>query len=304
VSSPDQTSPQHPTPEATRPGRRADFLTLTKPRLNLLVLFTTLAGVYIATPHGVDLVVLAHTLVGTALVAGGAAALNQAWERDTDSQMHRTRTRPLPGGRLQMGESVLFGVALSAVGLVELAFAVNAAATITAALTLLSYVVLYTPLKKRTSLSTIVGAIPGALPPVIGWAAATGTVTGPALVLFGIMFMWQVPHFLAIAWLYREDYARAGLPLLPVIQPDGRSTGRQALLYTVALVLISLLPAVTGLAGLAFVVVALVLGVGLIAQSAIFAQDLSRTSARRLFFATIIYLPVLLSALVASRLWQ
>ncbi len=278
-------------------------MALTKPRLNLLVLFTTLAGVYIATPHGVDLVLLAHTLIGTALVAGGAAALNQAWERDTDGQMHRTRMRPLPGGRLRMGESVAFGLVLSAVGLAELALAVNLAATITAALTLLSYVVLYTPMKRWSSLSTIVGAIPGALPPVIGWAAATGSVNGQALVLFGIMFMWQVPHFLAIAWLYREDYARAGLPLLPVIQPDGRSTGRQALLYAVALVLVSLLPAMTGLAGLPYVIVALVSGTALIGQSVVFARDLSKDSARRLFFATIIYLPVLLGALVANRLW-
>lgn len=304
MSTPEPAPSQTPSGPKSQTGRSSDFVALTKPRLNLLVLFTTLAGVYIATPHGVDLVVLAHTLIGTALVAGGAAALNQAWERDTDGQMHRTRMRPLPEGRLQMGESVAFGLVLSVVGLVELALAVNLAATATAALTLLSYVVLYTPMKRRSSLSTIVGAIPGALPPVIGWAAATGSVNGPSMVLFGIMFMWQVPHFLAIAWLYREDYARAGLPLLPVIQPDGRSTGRQALLYAVALVLVSLLPAMTGLAGLPYVIVALVSGSALIGQSVVFARDLSKDSARRLFFATIIYLPVLLGALVANRLWQ
>lgn len=293
-----------PRRSATRAGgRTVDFLALTKPRLNLLVLFTTLAGLYLAAPSGVPLVTLVHTLVGTALVAGGSAALNQVWERDTDGLMRRTRTRPLPGGRLRPAESFWFGAILSAIGLVELAFGVNAVAAGVAALTLGSYVLLYTPLKRRTWLSTLIGAFPGALPPVIGCAAATGTIAITAVVLFGIVFLWQMPHFLAIAWLYREDYARAGLPVLPVIEPDGRSTGRQVLWYAIALLPMSFAPAAIGLAGLPYLDVALVLGAVLIALSARFARELSTEAARRLFIASIIYLPVLWGALVANRFW-
>ena len=195
--------------------------------------------------------VLVHTLVGTALVAGGAAALNQVWERDTDRLMRRTAARPLPGGRLGVAEGTWFGVA--AVGRsasLQLAFGGQRHGRVRSPpSTLVSYVLVYTPLKTRTSLATLVGAIPGALPPVIGWAAATGTISLPALVLFGIVFFWQMPHFLAIAWMYRDDYARAGIPLLPVLEPDGRRTGQQALLYAAALWPVSLLPVVVGLAG-------------------------------------------------------
>jgi protoheme IX farnesyltransferase len=293
-----------PAPRATvRHARSADFLALTKPRLNLLVIFTTLAALYLAAPSGVPPLTLLHTLIGTALVAGGSAALNQVWERETDGMMRRTRTRPLPDGRLQPGESLWFGVLLSVVGLVELAVGVNAAAASVAALTLASYVLLYTPLKRRTWLSTLIGAFPGALPPVIGCAAATGTISVTAVTLFAIVFLWQMPHFLAIAWLYREDYARAGLPLLPVIEPDGRSTGRQALLYALALVVASVGPFAAGLAGAPYLTVAVVLGTVLVVLSARFARDLSTTAARRLFFASIVYLPVLWSALVANRFW-
>lgn len=292
-------------PRAERDGgRAADFLALTKPRLNLLVLFTTLAGLYVAAPDGVPVLTLANTLIGTALVAGGSAALNQVWERDTDGLMKRTRKRPLPDGRLRPVESLWFGAILSAAGLVQLSLGVNAAAAGVAALTLASYVLLYTPLKRRTWLSTLIGAFPGALPPVIGCAAATGTITVTAVVLFAIVFLWQMPHFLAIAWLYREDYARAGLPLLPVIEPDGRSTGRQALLYAIALLPVSLAPAAIGLASAPYLGVALALGAVLVWLSARFARDLSNAAARRLFIASIVYLPVLWGALVANRLWQ
>ena len=283
--------------------RTADFVTLTKPRLNLLVLVTTAAGLYLAAPEGVATAVLLHTLIGTALVAGGAAALNQVWERDTDALMRRTRTRPIASGRLGTSEGQWFGMALSAAGLVELAVGVNLISAATAALTLGSYVAVYTPLKRRTSLATLVGGIPGALPPVIGWAAATGTLTLPALVLFGIVFFWQMPHFLAIAWLYRDDYAAAGIPILPVVEPDGRRTGRQALLYSAALWPVSLMPALVGLAGGFYLIVATVLGLALIALSAGFARDRSNPAARRLFLFSIIYLPLLLGALVADRIW-
>jgi protoheme IX farnesyltransferase len=283
--------------------RTLDFVTLTKPRLNFLVLFTTLAGMYIAAPEGVPLALLVHALVGTALVAGGAAALNQAWEHQTDSLMRRTRVRPIPGGRLRVADGTWFGTLLSAAGLVELTWKVNPLAAAVAAATLVSYVFVYTPLKRRTSLATLVGAVPGALPPVIGWAAATGTISMPAIVLFGIVFLWQMPHFLAIAWLYRDDYRDAGIPLLPVTEPDGRRTGQQALLYAAALWPVSLLPAIVHIAGAPYSVVATVLGFGLIALSALFARDRTTRTARTLFVYSIIYLPLLWGALVADRVW-
>ena len=286
------------------PTRSADFLALTKPRLNLLVLMTTLGGLYLAAPNDVPLLLLAHTLIGTALVAGGASALNQVWERDTDGLMRRTQRRPLPGGRLRIGEGTWFGIALSTIGLVELALKVNVISAVVAAATLVSYVLVYTPLKTRTSLATIVGAVPGALPPVIGWAAATGEITLPSLVLFGIVFFWQMPHFLAIAWLYRDDYGRAGIPLLPVLEPDGRRTGQQALLYAAVLWPVSLMPIVVGLGAALYASIATVLGFAFIALAAAFARERSVTTARRLFIFSITYLPLLWAALVADRLWS
>ena len=286
-----------------RAHRTSDFLTLTKPRLNLLVLVTAVAGLYLAAPDGVPPGILVHTLIGTALVAGGAAALNQAWERETDRLMRRTAMRPVPDGRLRAVDATWFGLALSVVGLAELAWFVTISAAVVAALTLVSYVLVYTPLKRRTSLATIVGAIPGALPPVIGWAAAGAPIGLAAFVLFGIAFLWQMPHFLAIAWLYRDDYARAGIPLLPVLEPDGRRTGLQALLYAAALWPVSLMPAVVGLAGAPYSIVATALGLVFIALAALFARDRSTATARRLFLFSIVYLPVLWGALVIDRLW-
>jgi protoheme IX farnesyltransferase len=286
-----------------RSGRTLDFLTLTKPRLNLLVLATTLAGLYLASPDGVALPLAFHTLVGTALVAGGAAALNQVWERETDRRMRRTSGRPVPRGRIDAAEGAWFGVVLSVLGLTQLALGATLAAAAVAATTLVSYVLLYTPLKTRTSLATLVGAVPGALPPVIGWASATGEITLPAIVLFGIVFLWQMPHFLAIAWMYRDDYANAGIPLLPVVEPDGRRTGRQALLYTAALWPVSVLPALVGLAGPSYSAVATSLGIVFIYLSVVFAREPSAESARQLFLFSITYLPLLLGALIADRFW-
>jgi heme o synthase len=286
-----------------RSNRALDFLALTKPRLNLLVLITTLAGLYLASPGGVAVALALHTLVGTALVAGGAAALNQVWERETDRRMRRTSGRPVPRGRVRVAEGSWFGVALAVVGITELAIWATPAAAIVAAATLISYVLVYTPLKTRTSLSTLVGAVPGALPPVIGWAAATGEITLPAIVLFGIVFFWQMPHFLAIAWMYKDDYASAGIPLLPVVEPDGQRTGRQALLYTAALWPVSLLPAGVGLAGTSYSVVATTLGIVFFWLSAVFARHRSAENARQLFLFSITYLPLLLGALVVDRFW-
>jgi protoheme IX farnesyltransferase len=244
---------------------------------------------------------LFHTMVGTALVAGGASALNQVWERDTDKLMRRTRQRPLPALRLHPEDALWFGVLLSAVGIAQLSLGVNLKTAIVALLTLLSYVVLYTPLKARTSLSTIVGAIPGALPALIGWTAATNTLSVGGWVISAIVFMWQMPHFLAIAWMYRDDYARAGLPLLPVVQPDGRSTGRQTVLYAAALIPVSFLPTAVGLATAWYLAGAIVLGVILLVLSLEFSATRGMFAAKRLFLATILYLPLLWIVLLADH---
>jgi len=279
-------------------SRGADFLSLTKPRLNFLVLLTTAAAYRLGVGPDSSPIVLLHTLVGTALVAGGSAALNQVWEQETDRLMRRTRLRPLPDARLEASHARLFGYGLSALGLLQLALFVNVLTAGVAFLTLASYVWFYTPLKTRTSLSTIVGALPGALPAVIGWSAATNTLSVEAWVLFGIVFMWQMPHFLAIAWMYRDDYARAGIPLLPVIQPDGRSTGRQAVLYTTGLIPITLMPFLIGLSTAAYLAGAIVLGAILLVFSLEFAVTRTVTAARRLFLASILYLPGLWVLLV------
>jgi protoheme IX farnesyltransferase len=206
-------------------SRAADFVALSKPRLNLLVVATTAAGYYLGTIGDLDAIRFTNTVIGTALVAGGASALNQVAERRTDALMRRTRTRPLPDGRLQSVEASLFALALAVAGLLVLALGANLLAAMVALTTLVTYVAVYTPLKPRTSLATVVGAVPGALPPMIGWAGATGELSREAWILFAIVFLWQMPHFLAIAWLYREDYARAGLKMLPVVDPDGERTG-------------------------------------------------------------------------------
>jgi len=291
-----------PAAVAATPSRRADFVTLTKPRLNFLVVLTTMAAYYLGVHDAEGLGRLVHTLIGTALVAGGASALNQLWERDTDRLMLRTRLRPLPDLRMAPREAFWFGMALNVLGVAELGYFVNGLSALAALFTSASYILFYTPLKVRTSLSTIAGAVPGALPAVIGWAAATNTLSIEAWVLFAIVFLWQMPHFLAIGWLYREEYAQAGIRLLPVIEPDGRSTGRQAVLYAAALLPISLLPTLIGLATAWYLVGAVVFGAALLALSVAFSSTRSTLSARRLFFGSIIYLPVLWSMLVADHL--
>ena len=281
-------------------SRAADFVTLTKPRLNSLVLITSVVAYILGRGDELPWIQLAHTIVGTALVAAGASALNQLWERDTDRLMRRTRQRPLPDARLHPQDAMWFGIALSAVGIAELTLGVNPLTAAVAALTLASYVFVYTPLKLRTSLSTIVGALPGALPAVIGWTAATNTLSVEGWVLFGIVFMWQMPHFLAIAWLFRDDYARAGIPLLPVIQPNGRTTGHQAVLFTAGLIPVSLLPTAVGLASAYYLFGAIALGAILIVLSLEFAFTRSVPAARRLFFGSILYLPLLWVILLAD----
>ena len=227
-------------------SRTSDFVALTKPRLNLLVVATTAGGYYLGAGPGANVVSLAHVTLATALVAGGSAAFNQVMERKVDALMDRTRRRPVAEGRLSPRESLVFATLLSLAGLVWLALATTLLASVVALVTLLTYVVVYTPMKQRTSFATVVGAIPGALPPMIGWAAATDTLSRESWVLFAIIFLWQMPHFLAIAWMFKDDYGRAGFPMLPVLEPDGRSTGYQVAAYASALLPVSLVPSLMG----------------------------------------------------------
>ncbi|HEX6976458.1 MAG TPA: heme o synthase [Vicinamibacterales bacterium] len=283
-------------------SRANDFVALGKPRLNFLVVISALAGYSMAGGDASAVGLLLSTLVGTGLVAGGSSAFNQVIERQPDGLMKRTRMRPLPDGRLQPGESMMFAALTSAVGLAILAIGANFLAAAVAFVTLLTYVVIYTPLKRVSSFATVVGAIPGALPPVIGWAAVRGSLDQGAWVLFGIVFLWQLPHFLAIAWIYREDYARAGFPMLPVIEPDGRSTARQAAVYAAALLPVSLAPTLVGLDGIGYFYGALALTVLFLLLTLQFARTRSIPDARRLFFGSIIYLPILWIVMIAGRL--
>ena len=279
-----------------------DYVALTKPRVNLLVLVTTTIGFHLGNVGRTDLALLFHTVVGTFLVAGGAAAFNQVLERDVDALMRRTMTRPLPGGRVGPKDAALFAAALSAAGILELGLGANWLAAAVAMVTLASYALVYTPLKRVTSLATVVGAVPGALPPLIGWAAARGSLGLEAWVLFAIVFVWQMPHVLAISWLYREDYARGGIRVLPVEDPDGRSTAFQMVNYAAALVPISLMPTAVGIAGRVYLAGAIVLGVGLLVLTVRFARNRTPEGARRLFAASLVYLPVLWLLMLGDRL--
>lgn len=291
-----------PTLAAVAPSRVADFCELVKARLTTLVLTTTLAGFYMGWTGPLDLLRLLNALLGTALVAAGAAALNELIERDADALMHRTQDRPLPSGRMRPDTALLIGSGLAGAGLLYLFFLVNPLTGVLAALTLGSYVFVYTPLKRRTTLNTLVGAIPGALPPVIGWAAARGSLGTEAWALFAILFCWQMPHFLAIAWMYREDYARGGFVMLTHLDESGVATGRQAVNYSFALLLVSLTPALLGMAGTAYFFGAFVLGAGMVACAARMQLAPGRPHARQLFFASIIYLPLLLLLLALAKL--
>ena len=278
-----------------------DHIALTKPRLNFLVVASSAAGYYLGTANSVSAWLMAQAVVGTALVAAGSAVLNQLYERDTDALMRRTRQRPLPDGRISNIDALIFGVALSVAGVVMLAVRANLLAAGLALATLVVYLLVYTPMKRQTPLSTVVGAVPGALPPLIGWTAARGTVDAGGLSLFAIVFLWQIPHFMAIAWMYRDDYSKAGFPMLPVIEPDGRRAGRQALIYALALLPVSLMPTWAGVSGWIAFAIAAVLGIGLIVLSARFAAARTDQSARTLFYATITYLPLLWTALIIDK---
>jgi heme o synthase len=278
------------------------YVVLTKPDVTFLVVITTVAGFYLGSRGPLDWLLLLHTLCGTMLVAGGTAALNQYVERDMDAMMRRTALRPLPTGQLQPREVLVFGFGAIVIGFVWLLAMVNSLAALIALATCLLYLGAYTPLKKRTSLATAVGAFPGALPPLIGWAAATGSVSLGGWVLFAILFFWQFPHFMAIAWMYREDYARAGIKMLPVVDPKGDATFAQVIWTSAVLVPVSLLPSLIGIAGIRYFFGALVLGMILL-QAGLWANR-TRTNVRAkwLMHATVAHIPLLLGFMIADKL--
>lgn len=282
-------------------SRVADLMVLAKLRVNALVVATTAGGYYMGSSGAVDPVRLMATCLGTALVASGAAAINQVTERDTDRLMVRTRLRPVADGRMTPRHGLIVAGGLSGFGLAILWTTVGPAPTLVALATLISYAAVYTPLKRRTSLSTVVGAVPGALPPLIGWAAVRTLAEPAPWALFLIMFLWQLPHFLAIAWRYRDDYGQAGLPMLPVVDVDGGLTGRQAALWAATLVPFSLLPFLLGLTGSLYAVGALVLGLMQLATAIAFAIRRTDEHAKRLFYTSIVYLPLLWLLMVFGR---
>jgi protoheme IX farnesyltransferase len=284
-------------------ARLSDFRQLTKPGITLMVVLTAALGFLLGQGAGgfAPFLFLA-TLAGTALVSAGASVLNQVWERGPDALMSRTAQRPVPAARIDADSALLFGVLLSISGLSVLALAVNLLTALLGAVALAGYVFVYTPLKRVTSLATVIGAIPGAIPPMMGWSAVRNEVDLAAWVLFGILFFWQMPHFLAIAWLCREDYARAGFPMLPVLDPSGVWTARQSILYGAALVPVSLMPSLLGLAGRVYFGGAFVLGLLYLGAALAFAQRRDTAGARRLMFSSLLYLPAILLALLVDRL--
>ena len=277
------------------------FADLVKARLTTLVLLTTLVGFYLGWRGAMNYALMLNALAATALVASGASALNQLLERDYDAKMRRTQGRPLPSGRLQPTTVMIFGGVCSVAGLVYLALAVNLLTSVLGAVTLVSYLFIYTPLKRVTWLNTAIGAVPGAFPPLMGWTAARGELSGEGWALFAILFFWQLPHFFAIAWIYRDEYAKAGFKMLPGIDPEGRRTAQQAVSNTLALLAVSLFPFVFKMAGPAYLAGAIVLGAGFLWCAIQFSRQLALTHARQLFFASIIYLPLLLALMVWDK---
>jgi len=290
------------TEETAAEGLLADWIELTKPRITLMVLLTAGIGMLLAAPGMLPFELIVATLSGTWLVAAGSASLNHAYEHQLDSKMERTANRPVAAGRMSAATAVIFGLILGSGGLALLAWKVNLISAILGAVAFVSYVVIYTPLKMRSSLSTVVGAVPGALPPMMGWTAVTGEIQPGAWALFGILFLWQMPHFLAIAWMCREDYARAGFPMLPVVQPEGHSTALQMVLYSVALIPVSLAPTALGLAGWGYFCGALAVGLLYLWASIDFSKRRTDEAARRVLMVSVVYLPAVLGVLAIDRL--
>ena len=276
-----------------------DYIQLTKPRITWLIVMSTAIGYYFGhTSGGWSFWSIIHTMIGTGLIASGTAALNQWYEREADAHMRRTRSRPLPAGRLQPAQAFWFAVVLSILGALELGFFVNWLSSALGVLTLALYLGVYTPLKQKTWWSTTVGAVPGAIPPLIGYAGAAGHLAPGAWALAAILLIWQFPHFYAIAWMYREDYAQAGIQMLPVVEPDGVSTSRQILLYSVLLIPISLLPSWLGMTGALYAVGAFSMGVWFLYSGIRVSMDRSRVRARKVLLASVVYLPVLYGLMV------
>jgi protoheme IX farnesyltransferase len=286
------------TSEASRP---ALYLALTKPDVSFLVVMTTVAGYALGTHGPLDWMKMAHTVFGTTLIAAGTSALNHYFERDTDALMRRTSSRPLPSGQMKPGEAFLFGMTLITIGTLYLALATNALATFLGILTSILYLCIYTPLKRKTTRATLIGAIPGAVPPLIGWAAARGTLSLDAWILFAILFLWQFPHFDAIAWVYREDYARAGIKMLPTVDREGKRTFREILVTAALLVPVGMLPTLTGLAGPHYFFGALVVGIMLVEVCLWAAASKTNIRSKWLMHATVLHLPVLLGLLIYDK---
>ena len=277
------------------------FADLVKARLTTLVLLTTLVGFYLGRHGAMNYTLMLNTLAATALVAAGASALNQLLEREYDARMRRTQSRPLPSGRLQPTTVMIFGGVSSVAGLIYLALAVNLLTSVLGAVTLVSYLFIYTPLKRVTWLNTAIGAVPGALPPLMGWTAARGELSGEGWALFAILFFWQLPHFFAIAWIYKDEYFKAGFKMLSSVDADGRRTAEQSISNTLALLAVSLFPFVFKMAGMAYLAGAIVLGAVFLWCAVRFSRRLTLATARQLFFASIIYLPLLLALMVWDK---
>jgi len=277
------------------------YVELTKPRITFLIVLTSAAGFGLASRGSVDYLALVSALLGIALLSSGIATLNQYAERDLDGLMRRTANRPLPTGKVAPWEALAFGAGLTILAEIYLLMLVNPLSALLGLTVIAGYLFAYTPLKTRSSLSTVVGAFPGAVPPLIGWSAATGTLTIEAWVLFAILFLWQFPHFLAIAWMYKEDYSRAGILMLPVVEPDGRVTAQQIVVYTLMLIPVSLLPTVLGMSGRIYFFGALALGLLFLYSSIRAAISMSRQQARQLLLASVLYLPLLFILMVVNK---
>ncbi len=280
----------------------AAYFELTKPRIAFLLVLTSAAGFYLGANKGFDAILFVNSMIGILLLAFGVATLNQVWEKDLDALMERTAKRPLPTQKISSAEALVFGISLCIVAEIYLAFLVNALTAVLGLIVIVGYVLLYTPLKTRTSASTAVGALPGALPPLMGWTAAANEITLGAWILFAILFLWQFPHFLAIAWMYKEQYAKAGILMLPVVEPAGKITAQQIVIFAILLLPVSLAPFFVGFAGLIYLIGASVLGVWFLWASVQAARAKSIEKARKLLLVSVIYLPLIFLLMVLDKI--
>ncbi len=280
----------------------AAYFELTKPRIAFMLVLTAAAGFYLGANTGFNLILFVNSMIGIALLAFGVAALNQVWERRTDALMERTAKRPLPAQRLTFSEALIFAVLLCISAEIYLAFLVNVLTAILGIVVIIGYIFLYTPLKTRTSASTAIGALPGAMPPLMGWTSAANEITLGAWILFAMLFLWQFPHFLAIAWMYRDQYAKAGILMLPVVEPEGKITARQIVVFTIFLIAISLAPFFFGIAGVIYLIGASLLGLWFLAASIQAARAKSVEKARKLLLVSVLYLPIIFALMVLNKL--